>query len=125
MSLVRLIFGDLSSRLVQDVYKRWFAYQLRVAQALIIVSFVSFIVGSVVLFYRYGILHGDLMLGGLILFYMGIMFSQHTGFTRVMPSPLASLVLGVFTFLWFWPMFLVFGLVGFSVLSSFYSTYCS
>jgi hypothetical protein len=101
---MRLIFGDLSSRLVQDVYKRWFAYQLRVAQALIIVSFVSFIVGSVVLFHRYGILHGDLMLGGLILFYMGIMFSQHTGFTRVMPSPLCL------AYAWCFYFPLVFGL---------------
>jgi hypothetical protein len=41
------------------------------------------------------------MLGGLVLFYVGIMFSQHPGFTRVMPSPPASLLIGALSLAWF------------------------
>ncbi len=58
-------------------------------------------IGSAILALRYARLHGDLMLGGLVLFYIGIMFSQHPGFTRVMPSPFASILIGLLAILWF------------------------
>ena len=99
--VVRLLLGGLFNELAQDTYRRWFVYQMRVSQALIIASFISFIVGSVVLALRYALLHGRLMLGGLVLFYIGIMFSQHPGFTRVMPSPPASLLIGALSIAWF------------------------
>ncbi|WP_243670952.1 hypothetical protein [Vulcanisaeta sp. JCM 16161] len=99
--LRQVIFGGLFDKLPQDVYRRWFVYQMRVSQALIIISMASFVIGSAILALRYGRLHGDLMLGGLVLFYIGIMFSQHPGFTRVMPSPLASMLVGVLTIAWF------------------------
>ena len=98
---VDLILGGLFNELSQDVYRRWFIYQMRVSQALLIVSLVSFIAGSVILALRYAPLHVRLMLGGLVLFYIGIMFSQHPGFTRIMPSPPASLFIGVLSLAWF------------------------
>ena len=99
--VVRLFLGGLFNELTQDTYRRWFVYQMRVSQALLIASFASFIIGLVVLVLRRSLLHGDLMLGGLVLFYVGIMFSQHPGFTRVMPSPFASLLLGALSLVWF------------------------
>lgn len=100
--LRQAIFGGVFDKLPQDVYRRWFIYQMRVSQALLIISMASFIIGSAVLALRYGRLHGgDLMLGGLVLFYIGIMFSQHPGFTRVMPSPLASMLIGLLAIAWF------------------------
>ncbi|MFP3160494.1 MAG: hypothetical protein RXQ95_03570 [Vulcanisaeta sp.] len=103
--VVRLLLGGLFNELTQDTYRRWFVYQMRVSQALLIASLVSFIVGSVVLAFRHvphhASLHGHLMLGGLVLFYVGIMFSQHPGFTRVMPSPPASLLIGALSLAWF------------------------
>ncbi|ADN50568.1 hypothetical protein [Vulcanisaeta distributa] len=99
--LRQVIFGGVFDKLPQGIYRRWFVYQMRVSQALIILSMASFIIGSAVLALRYGRLHGDLMLGGLILFYVGIMFSQHPGFTRVMPSPFASVLIGLLTIAWF------------------------
>ncbi|WP_243677856.1 hypothetical protein [Vulcanisaeta distributa] len=100
--LKQVIFGGIFDKLPQDVYRRWFVYQMRVSQALLIISMASFIIGSAVLALRYGRLHGgDLMLGGLVLFYIGIMFSQHPGFTRVMPSPFASILIGLLAIAWF------------------------
>ncbi|GAB6943926.1 hypothetical protein [Vulcanisaeta sp. JCM 14467] len=99
--LRQLIFGGIFDKLPQSTYKRWFVYQMRVSQALIIISMASFIIGSSVLMLRYAHLHGDLMLGGLVLFYIGIMFSQHPGFTRVMPSPFASILIGLLSISWF------------------------
>ncbi|WP_054856636.1 hypothetical protein [Vulcanisaeta sp. JCM 16159] len=99
--LKQAIFGGAFDKLPQDVYRRWFIYQMRVSQALIIISMASFIIGSAILALRHGRLHGDLMLGGLVLFYIGIMFSQHPGFTRVMPSPLASILIGLLAIAWF------------------------
>ncbi|ADY02228.1 hypothetical protein VMUT_2031 [Vulcanisaeta moutnovskia 768-28] len=98
--LRQVFFGGIFDKLPQDVYRSWFVYQMRVSQALIIISMVSFIAGSTVLMLRYGSLHGDLMLGGLVLFYVGIMFSQHPGFTRVMPSPFASILIGLLAVTW-------------------------
>ncbi|BDR91775.1 hypothetical protein [Vulcanisaeta souniana] len=97
----RVFFGGLFNELSQDVYKRWFVYQMRVSQALLGLSIASFVIGSAILALRLGHLHGDLMLGGLVLFYIGIMFSQHPGFTRVMPSPFASLLIGLLSITWF------------------------
>ncbi len=99
--LRQVIFGGVFDKLPQGIYRRWFVYQMRVSQVLIILSMASFIIGSAVLALRYVRLHGDLMLGGLILFYVGIMFSQHPGFTRVMPSPFASVLIGLLAIAWF------------------------
>ena len=99
--LKHIVFGGASNELTKDVYKRWFIYQMRVAQAALVLSFVSFISGSIYLMYGDYLIHGRLMLSGLILFYIGIMFSQHPGFTRIMPSPFASLLIGALTITWF------------------------
>ncbi len=96
----RVIFGGLFNELSQDVYRKWFVYQMRVSQALLVISMASFIIGSAILALRFVRLHGNLMLGGLVLFYIGIMFSQHPGFTRVMPSSLASILIGSLAILW-------------------------
>ncbi len=45
-------------------------------------------------------IHGSTMLAALTLFYMGIMYSQHPGFTNFMPSRQASILIASLLMLW-------------------------
>ncbi|ABW01065.1 hypothetical protein [Caldivirga maquilingensis] len=93
------MLGHATEKLTPASYGRLFKYQVRVSQAVLIVSLILLVTGPV-LSVNYTGIHGRIMISGLVLFYLSVMYSQHTGFTRFMPSRLVSLVIGILAVSW-------------------------
>ncbi len=86
-------------------YRRSNIALLRVSQAALYTSLPLFLSGAALGALRHA-LHVNLMVGGLMAFYFGVMYAQVPGFTRYMPrrplsyAALASLLVGIATSFW-------------------------
>ncbi|WP_069807067.1 hypothetical protein [Vulcanisaeta thermophila] len=96
---LRIILGGRIGEISPGLYKQWFTYQIRASQSLLVVSIALLIIGPLMLIF-YPQLHGNFMLVGIVLFYIGIIYSQHPGFMRVMPSPPTSIVIAFLSLAW-------------------------
>ena len=93
------MLGHATEKLTPVSYSRLFKYQVRVSQVVLIVSLILLVTGPVLSIDITGI-HGRMMISGLVLFYLSVMYSQHVGFTRLMPSRPVSLIIGILAISW-------------------------
>ncbi|WP_291765231.1 hypothetical protein [Caldivirga sp. UBA161] len=93
------MLGYATEKLTPGSYGRLFKYQVRVSQAVLIVSLILLITGPILSVDFTGV-HGRIMISGLVLFYLSVMYSQHVGFTKLMPSRPVSLIIGILAISW-------------------------
>ncbi|WP_291999315.1 hypothetical protein [Caldivirga sp.] len=93
------MLGYATDKLTPVSYSRLFKYQVRVSQAILIVSLILLTIGPA-LSVNLTEIHGRVMVSGLVLFYLSVMYSQHPGFTRLMPSRSVSLIMGILAVSW-------------------------
>ncbi|MFP3208016.1 MAG: hypothetical protein RXQ73_04985, partial [Caldivirga sp.] len=96
--VLNAMLGYVTSGLPPSIYSRLFKYQVRVSQVILIASLALLITGPILS--PFTITHGRVMVSGLVLFYLSVMYSQHPGFTRFMPSRLVSLAIAALSISW-------------------------
>jgi len=92
------MLGYVTSGLPPSIYSRLFKYQVRASQVILIASLALLITGPILS--QFTITHGRVMVSGLVLFYLSVMYSQHPGFTRFMPSRPASVAIAALSISW-------------------------
>ncbi len=93
------MLGKSKQELPPMDYHHHFRFQIRVSQAMLWIGLALAIIGPAMSPFFYAV-HGSTMLAALTLFYMGIMYSQHPGFTNFMPSKQASILIASLLMLW-------------------------
>lgn len=93
------MLGYVTSNLPPEVYSKLFKYQVRSSQAILLASLALLVVGPIFSI-RFTAVHGRMMISGLVLFYLSVMYSQHPGFTRFMPSRWVSLGIALLSISW-------------------------
>ena len=94
-----LMLGYVTGSLKPDEYKVLFKYQVGSSQVILIASLALFTAGPILSYFNY-LIHGRFMVGGLVLFYLSVMYSQHPGFARFMPRISVSISLTVLSIIW-------------------------
>jgi len=93
------MLGKTKQELSPSIYHRMFQFQIRVSQLMLWMSLILALIGPMLSMFSYNI-HGEIMMAAISMFYIGIMYSQHPGFTNFMPDKMASIAMAMVSITW-------------------------
>lgn len=93
------MLGKTKQELSPSIYHQMFRFQIRVSQLILWISLILAMIGPALSMFFYYV-HGEVMVAAISMFYIGIMYSQHPGFTNFMPSKMTSIAMAIISIAW-------------------------